>query len=134
MYSRRRKLRGWCKRKFIWFHNETTPPSMAPKRKLNCVCCCKQLVHVLCLKKHSARFTPCYKYGFFLRSTQHANVRNGSEKPRKQAVGSASTSIFYFCCFKITVVFFMCWVEVRKKDWNCSSPTTLKKYVAFRVF
>lgn len=49
LHYRFRKSRCWCKWKFIWFHNEVAPSSVASNRKFNCLCRCKQLVYVLCI-------------------------------------------------------------------------------------
>lgn len=50
IYDRSWKPRCWFEWKYLWIHIKVAPPSMASDRKFYCLCCCKQPVHVLCLK------------------------------------------------------------------------------------
>lgn len=50
IYDRSWKPRCWFEWKYLWIHIKVAPPSMASDRKFHCLCCCKQPVHVLCLK------------------------------------------------------------------------------------
>lgn len=50
IHNRSGKPWGRCKWKFFWFLDEVAAPSMASFWKFDSLCCCKQLVHVLCIK------------------------------------------------------------------------------------
>lgn len=50
IHNRSRKPWGRRKWKFFWFLDEVAAPSMASFWKFDSLCCCKQLVHVLCIK------------------------------------------------------------------------------------
>lgn len=76
LHYRIRESRGWCKWKFIWFHNKAPPSSMASNWKFNCLCRCKQLVYVLRISVNRRNvvfldsiFSGCFARNAFFRSS-----------------------------------------------------------------
>lgn len=56
-HCRCRKSRSWCEWEFVRFQYEAAPPGLASLWELNCLCSCKQLVHVLCVKVWNTWYT-----------------------------------------------------------------------------
>lgn len=59
-FNRSRKQYSWCKWEFFWLNNQAATPGMAPDWEFNCLCCCKQPVHVLCIKMAQKELISAY--------------------------------------------------------------------------